>query len=480
MAYQVMHMEKQQRTAMYGLEREANRTEKDRDKGLFPSSDIDWNKTGENIHLVENHGWAKLVTGMEKEMGIKERKNSVTMVTGLYSASPEWFDGKSKEEIIRYFRDCLDYHIHEYCSDNPDLVLNAVVHLDESTPHMHVSSVPIMQDEKGYHLSAKVVMGNMSSYRKHHTNLYKMVGKKYGLERGQEHEPYTQRAHTTKQEYDAARAEAHANQAREEERKAVENAERVKESITKLNKDRDEVERDYFALLDQQSEAIQEKIAAEQEANESRGFFEMIVDQASDEVENANKQKEIIEAETEKKRKEKEQAEEDARKAENARIEAEKAVQQARDQADQLLPVGEIRELENRKPNPVTGRISLTPSELKGLCRTASAVESAQEEISVAREIIRERNSILDKARSMANSIVQNAQAVQEALNNLLKFRDIRLPNHRTIGEYIDILQGKFAKLDDSLENAYAETMQEFHHHSHEHDKVKDDFEVAG
>lgn len=194
----IMRIEKRGRSAVYGLQLEANRTakdhnEKDRD---FARSDIDWDKTDENIYLRRTENWNAEITRQIHDKGLKERKDSIVMIDGLYTASPEFFEGKNKADIKKYFEDCLDFHERTYGK-----VFNAVIHFDEKTPHLQVASVPLVEDEKGWHLSAKIIMGNRNDYRLRQDSFFDEVTKNYGLERGEIHSPEEKRVHLTKREW---------------------------------------------------------------------------------------------------------------------------------------------------------------------------------------------------------------------------------------------------------------------------------------
>ena len=206
MAYCVMNIDKQGRAAVYGLQIEANR-EKD-DKHEFDLSDIDRSRTDQNYYLVKTENWNKAITKQIKEAGVKEKKDSIVMITGVYTASPKWFENHTKKEMEKYFEDCLEFHIKEYCQGNRERLLNAVVHMDETTPHMQVASVPICEDEKGLHLSAKIIMGNRYTYRLRQDRFYEEVGKKHELERGERREPGDIKERTEKREWQIARQEA--------------------------------------------------------------------------------------------------------------------------------------------------------------------------------------------------------------------------------------------------------------------------------
>ena len=55
MAYCIMRIEKRKRSALYGLQIEANRTSEDFKKGRdFAASDINWDFTDFNIFLVKS------------------------------------------------------------------------------------------------------------------------------------------------------------------------------------------------------------------------------------------------------------------------------------------------------------------------------------------------------------------------------------------------------------------------------------------
>ena len=205
MAYCVMNVDKQGRAAVYGLQIEANRTRED--KHEFDLSDIDKSRTEQNYYLAKTDHWNKEITRQIKAAGVKERKDSIVLITGVYTASPEWFENHTREEMEKYFQDCLDFHVKEYCQNNPERLLNAVVHLDEKTPHLQVASLPLIADEKGLHLSAKIVMGNRSTYRLRQDRFYEEVGRKHDLERGERRDPAQTKEHTTKREWQLAKQE---------------------------------------------------------------------------------------------------------------------------------------------------------------------------------------------------------------------------------------------------------------------------------
>lgn len=198
MAYCIMRIEKRKRSALYGLQIEANRTSEDLKKGRdFSASDINWDFTDFNIFLVKADNWGKAVTKALEEAQVQERKNSVVVLEGFYGASHEWFVDKSLEEIVSYFKDCLAYHEKTYGK-----VINAVIHFDEATPHLSVISPSILQSEDGQNrLSARDIMGGRADYRRRQDEFYEQVGKPRGMERGESQDPENIREHLSVQEF---------------------------------------------------------------------------------------------------------------------------------------------------------------------------------------------------------------------------------------------------------------------------------------
>lgn len=187
--YGIMRIEKRKSGDVYGVAREALRTE-DQKGETFNGSDIDWDRTGQNVLLIQprRKSVKREVTREIADAGLKARRDSTVMVDALFTASPQWYDGKSRDEVMKYFDECLDFYVKDVCGGDRQRVLYAVVHFDEKTPHMHVASVPIIEDEKGKHLSAKIVLGGRSDFRKRQDRFYEDVSRRWGLDRGEVYE----------------------------------------------------------------------------------------------------------------------------------------------------------------------------------------------------------------------------------------------------------------------------------------------------
>lgn len=206
--FAIHRVEKCKKTAVFGLQIEANRTVADHEKGRnFDKSDIDWERTKLNQHFKGLHceNWSEGISQELKKAGITKapKSNAVVLLDGLYTASPEWFEGKSKAEIIDFFKDCLKFHIQHYGKP-----LNAVIHWDEKSPHLAVASVPIIEAEQGAKLCAKEIMGGRADYRARQDQFFEQVAKSRGFERGERSDPKHKKKHLSVQDYKKQQNEA--------------------------------------------------------------------------------------------------------------------------------------------------------------------------------------------------------------------------------------------------------------------------------
>ena len=143
--------------------------------------DVDTSRSHLNFHLVTPQ--RKYRAEAEKqiaEAGCRTRSDSVRVVEALVTASPEFFKGKKKSEVKAYFQEALDF-IQQH--QNPRTIISAVVHMDEKTPHMHLSFVPLTADGR---LSAKEIVGNKKKLTQWQDRFWEHMVKKYpDLERGE-------------------------------------------------------------------------------------------------------------------------------------------------------------------------------------------------------------------------------------------------------------------------------------------------------
>lgn len=113
---------------------------------------------------------------VEAALPQKRRKNAVLALEYLITASPEFFKSNPPEVWRKYLHDQLEMVQGYYGKSN---VVSAVLHLDESTPHISVQVVPLLNGK----LNARALIGTREACSVVQ-DLAGDVGQPYGLERG--------------------------------------------------------------------------------------------------------------------------------------------------------------------------------------------------------------------------------------------------------------------------------------------------------
>lgn len=108
----------------------------------------------------------------------KIRSNAVHGLEYFVGGSPERMAQMTRNEQDSYFGKALDWIKDRHGSDN---VLSAVIHRDETTPHMTVMTIPL--DAAGK-LNARSFVGNRSQLSEMQTDFAKKVSEAHGLRRG--------------------------------------------------------------------------------------------------------------------------------------------------------------------------------------------------------------------------------------------------------------------------------------------------------
>ena len=154
----------------------------ERTKEKYASNpDVDTSKSHLNYHLIEPQGHYRYEAECKiTDAMCRTRSDSVRLVETLITGSPEFFKGKTDKQIKAYFQHALTF-LQEH--QRPDTFISAVVHLDEKTPHMHVTFVPLTEDNR---LTAKEIIGNRKKLTQWQDDYWRhMVAKYPELERGQ-------------------------------------------------------------------------------------------------------------------------------------------------------------------------------------------------------------------------------------------------------------------------------------------------------
>lgn len=186
--YCIMRTEKRKKTDLGGIQKENLRTATEYNNQVKPGMDVF------NVVLKESNDWLQDINKEIKAAGARTRSNSVVALDTLYTASPKFFQGKTNEENDTFFRDCLKFHERHFGH-----IISAVIHYDETTPHLHIISVPLTQDGR---LSARDVIGNKAKMSKTQDSFFEQVGKGYGLERGVQMDGQEKKTHISAQEHE--------------------------------------------------------------------------------------------------------------------------------------------------------------------------------------------------------------------------------------------------------------------------------------
>lgn len=183
----IMRTEKRKKSDLSGIQKENTRTATEYNNRVAPGMDIF------NVTLKESNNWLQDINNEIKAAGAKTRSNSVLALDTIYTASPNFFQGKTNQQNDDFFKDCLQFHQEHFGH-----IISAVIHYDETTPHLHVISVPLTQDGR---LSARDVIGNKAKMSKTQDQFFEQVGRDYGLARGIHMDGQEKKQHISAQEH---------------------------------------------------------------------------------------------------------------------------------------------------------------------------------------------------------------------------------------------------------------------------------------
>lgn len=209
--FYVMRIEKRKRQDVSGIQRENNRT------AAEYNNQVDRERSGLNLQLIQSDNWMQDIKAEIERAGARTRSNSVVALDTLYTASPSFFEGKTREQTEDFFRDCLQFHQRQFGH-----IISAVIHYDETTPHLHIVSVPLTADGR---LSAREIVGNRQNMSRMQDDFFEQVGRSYGLERGTRSDGQEKRKHISAQEKRMRELEQQVNALSERVERLTEQAE---------------------------------------------------------------------------------------------------------------------------------------------------------------------------------------------------------------------------------------------------------------
>lgn len=173
--YAVVHMMKIKSGAVGGIQSHNNREHEPK-----TNPDVDMSRSEDNYNLISCDNYKRSIK--EKLSNLVEssravRKDAVVVCNFIVTSDNETMNALGTDRQREFFQDSVKWFSDRYGADR---VLNATVHMDETTPHLHIGVMPITQDGR---LSAKAIF-TKTEMKAIQTEFTRDVGEKYGLERG--------------------------------------------------------------------------------------------------------------------------------------------------------------------------------------------------------------------------------------------------------------------------------------------------------
>lgn len=166
----------------------------ERYKQNYSNKNIDITKTYHNYHLkkpLENN-YFKEFKRLKEQNNLKGQlhKNSIYACEMIITSDNIFFQEIGIEETKRYFKTAYDF-VCNYKNLGEENIISAVVHLDEETPHMHLTFIPVIDSKDKYGNPIRKIGGNefwkeRNSYMLLQDRFYECVKLNgFNLERGQ-------------------------------------------------------------------------------------------------------------------------------------------------------------------------------------------------------------------------------------------------------------------------------------------------------
>ena len=184
-------MKKYHKTDIAPVEQENERDETYR----ASNPQIDCSRTNGNYHIIKRQrSYTQFINDKIEALYLptKVRKDAVLICSFVVGSDREFFKSLSVREQEKFFAECTRFFADRYSEGN---IISAVVHMDETTPHLHLNLIPIADGR----LCAKQLF-DRKALQELQTDLYSVVGKKWNLQRGKEG---SQEKHLSTAEYKA-------------------------------------------------------------------------------------------------------------------------------------------------------------------------------------------------------------------------------------------------------------------------------------
>lgn len=189
------HMQKFKIGNLGGLQRHDERTLQH-----HSNPDIDVSKSSDNFSVLplerQNpkrslHKQVQETIADERVSNRAVRKDAVVLTEWVISSDSTFFEGLSRDETKQFFTDAYQWFANHFGADH---IPYATVHMDETTPHMHMGVIPLTNGR----LSAKTIF-NREALRFIQADLPQKLNEKgWNIERG---ERGSKRQHLSVEQY---------------------------------------------------------------------------------------------------------------------------------------------------------------------------------------------------------------------------------------------------------------------------------------
>lgn len=190
MSYAIIRNANYKMNAVHLLERHNERRNKN-----YSNTDIDLSRSSENFHLKQTvcatyqqeFERIRLANDLKGNLRLQGEKQSNVMCEFIITSDKEFFNRLGEERMKRFFADAYNFVTAKV---GEKYVVSAVVHMDESTPHMHVTYIPVIsgKDRKGnpcMRINCSEFWKGRDSYSQLQDEYYDYITSRgYDLERG--------------------------------------------------------------------------------------------------------------------------------------------------------------------------------------------------------------------------------------------------------------------------------------------------------
>lgn len=159
----------------------------------YSNKDINKQNSILNYSLKEcKTTYTKAINNLKEKYNLKGRITSYTnlLCEFIITSDKTFFETIGEAETKRYFQTAYEF-VAKYQNLGEDFIISAKVHMDESTPHMHIVFVPVIHKmdtkcgKQEHKIACSEYWKGKDSYKKLQDAFYKYITeRKFNLERG--------------------------------------------------------------------------------------------------------------------------------------------------------------------------------------------------------------------------------------------------------------------------------------------------------